>query len=242
MNAYQKIDSCQLVMVADEELMFIGVRAVLQPVRANDGRIVLDFHARFSKSIEEAIGAQKKIPIDVLLLLVRVRHGTTTQMIERLKLQCPGTRILVMGDYMEHEDIEAAVRVGASGYLQRSVQHEELKDIVRKAYYKSDEPIFSDKVAQIEIKEPDAAYKTKSVKKIPFGLTRREVQILQLIADGNTTPEMEKILGITDRTVESHRGNILEKMKAANSANAVKMGYEYGILKNFNPDKDGLFG
>lgn len=237
---YEKVPNCRVLAVSDEPIRLCGIRYILQtPVKSSDDQIVLNFQTLGVASPEEAILAHKRTPCDVLLLSVRVRTGKTTRMISKILLACPDVRIIVVADYLERDDIAAAIRGGAIGYIDWGVDHEELRDKVREVYHKTGNVVYSGRVALIMVKDKPVAYGSKS--RYPCGITERELQVLQMIADENTNDQIAHLLDISPRTSESHRKNAYRKLKVKSVAGAVCKMYEYGLRKPNGPEDDTAY-
>lgn len=237
---YEKVPVCRVLAVSDEPIRLFGIKYILKPpVQTADERIVLGFDMVPAKTINEAMFTHRKTPCDVLLLSVRGKSGMAIRLIPKLLLACPGIRILVIADLLEKDDVLAAIRIGAAGYIEWGIDHLELRDRIREIYLKTGDAVYSGTVARMMAKEPSVVYGTKP--RLPCGITPRELQILQLIALENSNKQIADILNISTRTVESHRKNAYRKLNARNMAGAIGKAYELGLIKRLDSNDEPTF-
>lgn len=231
--AYEKVPSCRVLVVCTDDLTSAGVKFMLQqPVKSTDDRIILDFVVRSVKTVDDAVVFLRKAACDVLVLRVFVRKGKAPQMVERILVSHPDTQIIVLADHLERDDIEVATRVGAKGYMQYAVEHDEFRDLVREIYHKTNPITYSGLAAKIMVKEASEAYQATPR---PCRVTPREHKILYLIAHGKKTGQIARMLSISPRTVESHRKNLFKKMKVSTAPELVSKAYELDLLKRLDP-------
>lgn len=170
-------------------------------------------------------------PADVVLLDLHmpVLGGLATA--ERLHAEYPNLRILMLSMVEEPLSIQQALAAGAHGYLLKNAVKEEvlmgLRTVLAGRPYLSAE-IGLALLARITSPAPAAA--TASVT-----LTRREQEILQLVAEGLTTVQIADQLFTSKRTVETHRQNILEKTGCKNTAALISYASAQGLLSGTAP-------
>lgn len=244
MTNFQEKGFCRVLIVAREEIVFNGINFTLNGAGAGKGPYDLVFKSDHARTGAEAMSKLRDSRYDVLLLSVRIMTGRTIQLIGTLKDQRPQMRILVIADFPEHEEIQMAMRGGASGYMEYCVPGAELRELVQKAYYKFNGSLFSKEISQIEYK---ALEQTQVDKKQvhdgkPKVVSRRELQVLQLIGDGKTMAQIATIMSISESTAETHSRNARIKLGASSQAHAVKLAYELGLIHLFDLKRDGLFG
>ena len=138
--------------------------------------------------------------------------------VKRIK---PKIMILALSTLNQPSYINKMLANGASGYILKNSSKEELLEAVRSVA--NGEKYISDEATQI-IKH--AAHKRTDV---PF-LTRREKEILALIAEGLTTSEIAEKIFVSHWTVDGHRKSIMIKLNVKNTASLVKYAYENGLL------------
>ena len=129
--------------------------------------------------------------------------------------------ILGLSTYNQDSYISRMMDNGASGYVLKNADREELSEAIHKAY--KGETWLSEEAERI-LKDY-----TSGRSKIPV-LTRREKEVLSLIAEGYTNPEIAKQLFVSTETIDSHRKNLLAKLNVRNTATLIKFAIENKLL------------
>lgn len=135
----------------------------------------------------------------------------------------PSIKFILLTMHEEREYILRALKVGASGYLLKSIERFELERAIITVYEGG--KYFSPMVTNILA---DAVAKPEVIDHAD--ITPREKEVLELVAKGNSTKQVADILGISVRTVESHRINMLKKMKVSNTAELIKKAFDLKLL------------
>lgn len=126
----------------------------------------------------------------------------------------PSTGIIALGDHAERHVASAALQAGASAYVTRGAQTEVLLDAVRHA------------LKEKEFVDPSVPPKGSRGR-----LTKRQRQILQLLADGESTTVAAEVLDLSEETVKTHTKNIFTRLGARNRAHAVALGLRHGQIE-----------
>lgn len=163
---------------------------------------------------------------DVLLLDINLPDGSGIDLCKKIKNKYPDVQILMLTMYKKASFIQQVMRNGASGYLLKDSKITEICTAIRQVY--KGENYISPAATNVLLDSLTTATKNKSF--IPE-LTRREKQVLQLIAREHTTNEIASSLHISLNTVESHRRNLLHKLNARNAAGLVRIAMEKGLLE-----------
>jgi DNA-binding NarL/FixJ family response regulator len=146
-------------------------------------------------------------------------------LIERARAAVPSVRPIVLSMHQEAQIIDAALVAGASAYVVKTAHPEDLASAVRQAFSHSVYlagrrnlvPTPVEAAAQIE-DEP--------------GLTRRELEILRLVAEGHSNAQLARMLWVTEQTVKFHLSNIYRKLDVANRTEASRWAQLHGLLAN----------
>ncbi|WP_254244818.1 LuxR C-terminal-related transcriptional regulator [Hymenobacter sp. BRD67] len=146
----------------------------------------------------------------------------------RLRAEFPDVRILVLSMVDNERAIGQVLAAGAHGYVLKNAGHDEITGAVRavaagRRFLCSELGLSMLEKLLVGIPEPAA--------RPTGGLTAREQEILQLVADGMTTAQIAEKLYTSPRTVETHRQNIMEKTGAKNTATLIKIAANQGLLK-----------
>lgn len=132
-----------------------------------------------------------------------------------------------MSTHFSRAFIVNMIELGAASYLPKNSEPEEVVETIRAVYSKGFR--YNNQV-MVYIRENMVA-KHKPKAQFPFELTTREKEILQLICEQNTTPEISKKLFISPRTVDGHRNNLLSKLNCKNVAGLVVFALQNEVVK-----------
>lgn len=213
------------VLIAEDHLM---VRAGLRALLEKPG----DIHVMGEASNgQQAIEMTESLKPDVLIMDIMMPRMNGIQAAENIHEMKLPTHILLLSMYSDEGFVYQAVKCGVKGYVLKSSVSDELLQAVRTVA--SGKTYFSDPISEIVA---ESAINPRSA--LPDGdplssLSPREKEILQLIAEEYTSAEIGKMLFITEKTVEKHRTNLMEKLNARNLAGLVRLAIKYHLV-----DKD----
>jgi DNA-binding NarL/FixJ family response regulator len=172
-------------------------------------------------SAEEALELVGRLSPEVVLLDLELPGLSGLEAIPRIIQTSPVTRVLVFTAYDTEERVLSAVRSGARGYLLKGAATAEIVGAIRAVA--ADESVLA----------PRVAGKVMAAMRSPRGagqLTRREREVLRLIADGLPSKQIASALGISERTIKFHTTSLLRKLEADNRAQAVALAAQRGLL------------
>jgi DNA-binding NarL/FixJ family response regulator len=136
----------------------------------------------------------------------------------------PNLRVLVLAAHADAHDIQQAFAAGADGYVVKTAQPADIASAVRQAFEHS---IFFPEAVMPRRHHLGAggsgSYETDV-------LTRRELEILRLVADGHSNGELARMLWVTEQTVKFHLSNIYRKLNVANRTEASRWAHVHGLL------------
>ena len=161
-------------------------------------------------------------------LLITELDGSNAELsglalIERARAAVPSVRLIVLSMHQDAQSIDAALVAGASAYVVKTAHPEDLASAVRQAFSHSVylagrrnlAPVPIEVSAKVE-DEPD--------------LTRRELEILRLVAEGHSNAQLARMLWVTEQTVKFHLSNIYRKLEVANRTEASRWAQLHGLL------------
>ncbi|MBH8557391.1 response regulator [Hymenobacter negativus] len=211
----------RLFLVDDHAVLRHGLRALFQqePTLQVVGE---------AESGEQLLAQLPTTPCDVVLLDLHMPGLDGLATTQRLHAEYPEVRVLVLSMVDNERAIGQVLTAGASGYILKNTGHDEIMVGVRavaagRRFLCSELGLVMLEKLLSGVPEPP----TKPV----GGLSPREQEILQLVADGLTTAEIADKLFTSPRTVETHRQNIMEKTGAKNTAALIKIAASQGWLK-----------
>ncbi|TVQ90351.1 MAG: DNA-binding response regulator [Bacteroidetes bacterium] len=211
----------------------------IQVVIVDDHKLVTDCIGLFlkgAKDIEvvgvahsgkEALNILKEVTPQVLLLDISMPEMSGIELTETIKKKYPDMRILILSMHSDYNNISDAIDAGADGYVPKDVSSEELVEAIEtvsrgKNYFHS---TISD-----EIVKNYANKRQKSTNMLPQ-LTKRELEVLQLFAEGFNNSEIADKLFLSVRTIESHKNHILQKTNMKNSVELIKFAIRNKIIE-----------
>jgi two-component system nitrate/nitrite response regulator NarL len=209
------------VVIADDHMVVRqGIRGVLEEVEglevvgeAGDG--------------DEAIALVLEHHPDVVVLDVNMPGKTGLEVARLLRDEAPAVRILILSMHDDPEYVLQAVRAGADGYVLKDVAPAELREAVTAV--RDGREYFTAQVTQQlsvglrqEIEEEQIRTRVES-------LTKRETEVLLLVAEGMTNREIGDRLDISPRTVETHRERVMGKLRIRTVAGLTRFVVEHGL-------------
>lgn len=204
----------RLVLADDHPMIRAGFKTLL----AQSDAFVIAGEAGNGQELIKVVTAVKP---DVALIDVHMPDMNGLQAMEKLHATFPGIKFIILTMHEEREYVQKALKAGADGYLLKNIEREELESAIHTVFkggkYFSPEitAVLADTVARpIESAE----------------ITPREKEVLTLVARGHSTKQIADQLGISIRTVETHRINMLKKLEVSNSAELISKAFELGLL------------
>lgn len=175
----------------------------------------------------EAVDMAGDLSPDVILMDVTMPELDGVEATRLVKAANPAIRVIMLTMHADQEVLAAAIRSGASGYLVKDCSTEEIADAIRSAV--SGETTLSPALAASmldEVRKLDAPNQAEEDRIV----TKREEEVLQLIADGCSTPEVAERLYISQKTVKNHLASIYQKLDARDRTQAVLQAVRMGIV------------
>lgn len=204
---------------------------------ADDHQIVLDgLHLVFKEAPHIEVVSQAQNGEEVLAYLREHKHNVDVAVLDiemdqlngiettkKIREFYPHIKVLILTMYKTNGFITQMVHAGVSGYVLKERGHAELVKAVETVH--SGEEYYDRDVAKILIDG------IKNDGPVPIKLTRREIDVLKLIGEGMTTPQIAEKLFISENTVNTHRKHLLEKLGAKNKSDLIKYAIENGFVK-----------
>jgi DNA-binding NarL/FixJ family response regulator len=210
-----ELPSRTTLLVDEHPLWLDTIQQVVQPMRVR----VLGKATRSSSALTFLSGSAP----DLLITGIRMPEGEMdgiSLVREALQL-APSMKAIVLSMYEDRAHVEAAFAAGAAAYVLKSADPDDLRSAIRQAFEPS---LFL--ASDFMHGAPEPAEKGP----VDAGLTRREVEILQLVAEGYSNAQLAKMLWVTEQTVKFHLSNIYRKLGVANRTEASRWAQLNGLL------------
>jgi DNA-binding NarL/FixJ family response regulator len=208
------------VLIADDHPHFRdGLRALL--LSAPDIEVVGE-----AVDGEEAVGLAARLQPDVILMDLNMPGTGGIEATRRILHTSPHISVLVISMYEDDDSVFAALKAGARGYLLKGALKAEILRAIRAVT--SGEAIFGPSIAK-RLMQYFAGLRPAAPKDVFPELTEREHEILALIANHETNPEIAKRLYLSPKTVRNHVSNIFTKLQVADRAQAIIRAREAGL-------------
>ncbi|MFG2088314.1 MULTISPECIES: response regulator [unclassified Spirillospora] len=178
---------------------------------------------------EQAVEMVAELSPDVVLMDLRMPRVDGVEATRRIKQAHPEVEIVVLTTYADDESIFAALRAGARGYLTKDAGAYEIAravDAVRGGAAQLDPAV---QRRLVEAVATDERPRRPAPGALPDGLTRREAEVLALIAQGRSNTEIAGDLFISEATVKTHINNLFAKANLRDRAQAVTYAFRHGL-------------
>ncbi len=175
----------------------------------------------------EAVSLALSVRPDVILMDVTMPEIDGVEACRQVRAQLPDTKVVMLTMHADQGVLTSAIRAGATGYLVKDCSTEEIASAVRMAA--GGETALSPQLAASmlnEVRRWDQPHKEEE-----RVVTKREEEVLQLIADGCSTPEVAEKLYISQKTVKNHLASIYQKLDARDRTQAVLQAVRMGIVR-----------
>jgi DNA-binding NarL/FixJ family response regulator len=147
---------------------------------------------------------------------------TGLDVLRHVRSTAADVRAIVLSTHHDSSHIDSALAAGASAYVVKTAHPDDVASAVRQAF---DHSVFMS-VAAPTITEASAPVRIER----PGGLTRREIEILTLVAEGHSNAQLARMLWVTEQTVKFHLSNIYRKLRVANRTEASRWAQRNGLL------------
>ena len=179
---------------------------------------------------EDAVKMYSSLKPDLVIMDISMPGMNGIEATRVIKEKDPDARILILTMHDNQEYLNQIIRSGAKGFILKNTDKEELLEAVKTVA--GGENFFSKDISKLiidnYIRSAKETEKTDAYKEVP--LTKREIEILKLIASGYSNQEIANILYISYNTVDTHRKNIMHKLAIKNTAGLVRYAIEKGLI------------
>ncbi len=179
----------------------------------------------------EAVEKAKELHPNVVLMDIVMPSLNGLEATRQITKQVPGTKVLILTSYGDDEYVRRLTEVGATGYLVKQTAANHLLKAIRDV--DRGEMVLSPSIAgRVRGTASSASPNFSKDLAAKNQLTPREAEVLQLIAEGETNKEIAVALGISAKTVEKHRQQVMDKLRIHDVAGLTRYALAKGIIKS----------
>jgi DNA-binding NarL/FixJ family response regulator len=216
------MDKIKIIITDDHQLVREGVEAMLRGVP--DMEVIGTV-----SSGEEAINLARSNKPDVVLMDILMPGMTGIEAARWIKEIDDTIRVIMVTVEISKEYVTAAIKSAVDGYLPKNVSKDILLEAVRSVY--KGERYFNEAVKKLIFEDFYTVEKSKNPKKtLPNQLTKREMEVLALVASGKANKEVAEALFISVKTVETHKTHILIKLGLNNNSELIRYALKNNII------------
>ena len=211
-----------LLLVDDHIVVRQGLRAVL--VGQPDMEVVGE-----ADNGMEAVGLTRKLNPDIVLMDVAMPKANGMEATRQIMKQCPSAKVLVLTSYSDEECVAQLMKAGAAGYLIKHTAANELPQAIREE--RRGNAFFSPAIAKHLRQGAQAVFTDGRKGQVNRTLTAREGEVLRLVAEGLSNKQAAAELGISIKTVEKHRQQVMNKLNIHEVAGLTRYALSKGIVQ-----------
>lgn len=172
----------------------------------------------------EAVELASKMCPDVAVMDIAMPLLNGIEATQQICSICPHTKVAILSIHFTSVHIQRALQAGAMGYLLKESAGEEVVEAIRAVH--NGERYLSKKIAESVVED----YVRRTGDDVLQGLSPRERQVLQLIAEGKTSSEAAGLLYLSVKTVETYRSRLMQKLGLKDMPSLVKFAIQHGII------------
>ena len=172
----------------------------------------------------EAVQLAEKLSPNVAVMDIAMPLLNGIEATQQITSTCPHTRVMILSIHFTSVHIQRALQAGAMGYLLKESAGEEVVEAIRTVH--EGRRYLSRKIAETVVED----YVRQGGGDVLEGLSPRERQVLQLIAEGKTSAEAAAILYLSVKTVETYRSRFMQKLGLKDMTALVKFAIQHGII------------
>ncbi len=202
-------EGCRMMLEFEEDFEVIG--------EARDGR--------------QAVELARRLHPDVTLMDIAMPSLNGLEATRQIRHACPATKVLMYSGHGDDAYVQTATESGAAGFILKQNPARDVCRAIRQVH--RGKTFFSpDLVRHFDRRKMPLPGCAGGYNPKPAGLTQREMEVLQLVAEGNANKQMAAELGINIKTVEKHREHLMEKLDIHHIAGLTRYAISAGIIEN----------
>jgi DNA-binding NarL/FixJ family response regulator len=217
------MNKIKIILVDDHRIVRDGLRSLLQDEEDID---VIGTAESYTDLVTllSVVGEP-----DILILDISLPDISGIEVARIVSIKYPEIRIIMLSMYVNEDFIFNSLKAGAKGYLPKNTSKNELLEAIRQIY--QNQEYFTDEITNIILKSYLKKIKNEQEPDDSDKLTRREEEIIRLVAEGSSNKEISEKLFISTRTVESHKNHIMNKLELKTNIDLIKFAIKNNIIQ-----------
>ncbi len=215
------MEAIKILITDDHQIIIDGLKSLLSDEK--DLQVIGE-----ASNGKEAIEFLKLLKADVVLMDIDMPVLNGIEATKKIKSEFDDVRVIILTMHNESGLIKTLVAAGADGYILKNSDQSELLEAIRKVA--SGNQYFSSDVTLSLLNKNSSQLKQFQTDSKIAELTSREIEILKMIAEGNSNKEIGEILFISHRTVDTHRTNLMKKLDVNNIAGLIRYAIQQGFV------------
>ena len=208
-----RVSEIRVLLADDHAVLTAGLRALLSYY--DDVEVVGE-----TRDGAEAVALVAEFRPDVVLMDIAMPGMNGLEATRLIREQHPETRVLILTQHGERQYVLALLKAGASGYVLKRALGSDLIAALRAVA--NGETFLYPAVSTVVVEEMQAPGES---------LTPREMEVLELVVRGETSPQIAENLSLSVKTVEWHRNNLMSKLDVHNVAGLVRYAFQHGLVE-----------
>lgn len=213
----------RILLADDHTVIRKGLRALLE--RQGEFEVVGE-----ASDGREAVDAAEAGTPDVAVIDIAMPNLNGIEATRRIREKRPETAVVILSMHADESYVLRALKAGARGYLLKDSPEEDLIHAIHAVH--QGKAFFSPEISRMLAEDYMRQMKQRGVDDSYELLTPREREILQMLGEGNSNKEVATRLNLSLHTVETHRGNVLEKLNLHSTAEMILYGVRKGIIRS----------
>jgi len=211
-----------IIIADDHEMILKGIRAMLQSYPN------IEIIGEFIRG-KEAVSKSLQLIPDIVFMDIAMPDISGIDACREIVQENPDIKVIALSHHEDGEYVYRMLKAGCSGYMLKNSSKEEFFTAIQ--HVMEGEKYFSQRISEIMISDLINRKETEGDSNAShIHITIREREIIRMIADELTNPEISEILHISQRTVETHRRNIMQKLKVKSVVSLLKYAMSHNII------------
>ncbi len=211
-----------VLLADDHHLVREGVRALLE--HENDIEVVGE-----AADGRQAVQLTRKLRPRVVVMDIAMPRLNGLEATRQIRKNCPDTKVLVLSAHNDDAYVEQVMLLGAAGFLLKQTSSQVLANGIREL--EKGNTFFEDPICR-RVRDRSEGWQARRFERKGNRLSSREVEVLQMIAEGKPNKQVAAELGVTFKTVDKHRQHLMSKLNIHDTAGLTRYAIVRGIIES----------